>query len=92
MTDRELLELAAKAAGVHPSRIGENSVIRVNDLWVRAWNPLIDGADTLELEITLNLTAIWEPMREGWSMGGLAFHEDRKRATTLAAAEIGKLP
>ncbi|MDE3022285.1 MAG: hypothetical protein KGI54_10530 [Pseudomonadota bacterium] len=104
MTDKELLELAAKAAGysIH------------SDAWARiysdegktlfmgnhgpAWNPLTDDGDALRLEVALKATAVWEPMRGEWSVGAivngefkwLAFHEIRNRAATKAAAEIGK--
>jgi hypothetical protein len=43
-TDRELLELAAKAVGVSPESIG-------------AWNPLADDADALRLAVRL---AVWK--------------------------------
>lgn len=100
--DKELLELAAKAAGAKlyvpdvDSWIEYDAATGERGAW---WWPLGDGADTLALEIDLRFTAAWEPMRGGWSIGGiingefkwLAFHEDRKRATTMAAAEIGRV-
>ena len=52
MTDRELLEAAAKAAGQERSAAG--------DLWSYArgtpWNPLADDGDALRLSVKLNLT------------------------------------
>jgi hypothetical protein len=44
MTDRELLELAAKAAGIDAVDIGYE------------WNPLIDDGDALRLAVKLNMT------------------------------------
>ncbi len=70
-------------------------------LWINkintAWNSLKHGEDTLRLEIDLRMTSAWEPMRSTWRIGAivngefrwLAEHEDRLRATTLAAASIG---
>ena len=53
MTDRELLELAAKAAGIEiqwPS-IGDASCRRT-DTW-DIWNPLTDDGDALRLAVAL---------------------------------------
>lgn len=95
MTDRELLEAAARAAGngaVWYAGLGMG--IDTGAAFPRLWNPLADDGDTLRLEVALKFTAAWEPMRGGWSIGGivggefrwLAFNEDRKRATVSAAA------
>jgi hypothetical protein len=53
MTDRELLEAAAKAAGIvlpHylPALEGE-------DYWLREWNPLTDDGDALRLAVKLRI-------------------------------------
>ena len=102
-TDRELIELAAKAAGIQ-GRATENAdefnfwLTKPDRFGGRTWAPILDDGDALRLEIALKLTSSWEPRRGWWSIGGivngeykwLAFHEDRKRATTMAAAEIGK--
>ncbi len=58
MTDRELLELAAKAAGIeakpHPNhRLSKELVFMVN---ARNWNPLTDDGDALRLAVKLGLT------------------------------------
>lgn len=58
ITDKELLELAAKAAGIgHPG--GEHSVYNDGRLWdcdrCRWWNPLSDDGDALRLAADLNL-------------------------------------
>lgn len=52
LTDRELLELAAKAAGV------EIRAVIGDTLWMPdgiCWNPLIDGADALRLSVKLGM-------------------------------------
>ena len=58
MTDRELLELAAKAAGIgHPS--GDHTIANDGRLWdykeLRWWNPLTDDGDALRLAVKLGL-------------------------------------
>ncbi len=90
MDDRELLELAAKAAGYwnyqYSCYIGP-----------AGWNTLENLADTLELEIKLKLSTAWLPDVEKWRVLAphddlifTAYDKDRQRATTLCAAEIGK--
>ena len=100
MTDRELLECAAKAAGIvlhwhEPTK----------SAWVdgpQTWNPLTDDGDAFRLAVTLELSII--PDRTSKSMkvfSGTApiwAEESRKddplaatrRAIVLAAAEIGR--
>jgi hypothetical protein len=82
MTDRELLELAAKAAG--------------NGFVIGYWNPLTDDGDALRLAKRRKMTIAFEPTRGGWSVGAvvndefrwLAWDEDCCRAIVRAAAEI----
>jgi len=49
MDDRELLELAAKAAG-------ESTIGRPDDINDWAWNPLTDDGDALRLAVRLRLS------------------------------------
>ena len=56
MTDRELLELAAKAAGyVIPLSYGfpDCIIISTPDRGVQKWNPLTDDGDALRLAVRL---------------------------------------
>ena len=58
MTDRELLEAAAKAAGIeHPG--GEHSIANDGRLWdcngLRWWNPLTDNGDAFRLAVKLRM-------------------------------------
>lgn len=56
MTDRELLEWAAKAAGIelwHEDVFTDGLTKKVSANGVIRWNPLTDGGDTLWLAITL---------------------------------------
>jgi hypothetical protein len=56
MTDRELLELAAFAAGIKTSLHKET-----DSLWIdgpRVWNPLTDDGDALRLAVKLRLD-VW---------------------------------
>ena len=68
MTDRELLELAAKAAGLkiikwgdpdyYSHRGGEVAYVCAtgqNDPWGDEWNPLEDDGDALQLAVRLKL-------------------------------------
>ena len=64
MTDRELLELAAKAAGINlvikdiPHRTaiyGKETVCRVDDHPCKNWNPLTDDGDAFRLAVKLKL-------------------------------------
>ena len=94
-TDRELLELAAKAAGYEYAKHGGYIVV---DGIPGNWNPLTDDGDALRLAVKLEID-LW------FGCGGLSAHglamdieedygRDRcaatRRAIVRAAAEIGK--
>lgn len=90
MTDRELLEAAAKAAGVPVSQIAVGS-------WCGCgWDPLTDDGDNRRLQVKLNLGLV--PQEEGdWvcitydSEGdevSLAVDADPNRAIVRAAAAM----
>jgi len=92
MTDKELLELAANAAGC--------SYSQVEDIW----NPLTDDGDALRLAVKLNIV-VWECAQynramafvrhgsasgEYWELVGEDPCAATRRAIVKAAAEIGK--
>lgn len=63
-TDRDLLELAAKAAGLNivikeiPHRtlfFGKETVCKIDDNPCKAWNPLDDDGDALRLAVMLDI-------------------------------------
>ncbi len=99
MTDKDLLELAAKAAGmtgvryspsfgmekmIDPSRPKETGSIG------HGWNPLTDDGDALRLAVKLGLfmrQAVKEIPRAEYGKDPYAA---TRRAITRAAAEIGK--
>jgi hypothetical protein len=101
MTDRELLELAAKAAGMVYTTTEDHDRLLVlgDDKLRRPWDPLTDDADALRLAVKLRLSLEW------WQIGvsahsqqyelGVIEHFDgapqasTRRAITRAAAEIG---
>lgn len=103
-TDRELLELAAKAAN-YRIYYGEycKSYIIAN---YGAWNPLADDGDALRLAVNLNIDIdISDTACDAWSLDeddGVDIHafelvhgeqskiQATRRAITRAAAEIGK--
>lgn len=96
MTDKEYLELAAKAAGIEiQGWDGERAVI--SDPYTRLWNPLTDDGDALRLAVKLNLDIhvdnnLTEVVYFDSSIE--AHLEDpyaaTRRAIVRAAAEIGK--
>jgi hypothetical protein len=93
-TDRELLEAAAKAAGIiwppkwpYPS-VGDPS-----------WNPLTDDGDALRLAVKLKMTVDVTDEASGAGAIGLKWcsepykddpYATTRRAIVRAAAEIGK--
>ena len=92
MTDRELLELAAKAAGYERNSAGPIGPCE--------WNPLEDDGDALRLAVRLHLKIL---IGEAWSVAGehqtmfRVSQDDEpcqyaatRRAIVRAAAEIGK--
>ena len=100
MTDKELLELAAKAAGmqifVWGKKGSENYCIKNNDGTPgNRWNPLTDDGDALRLAVKLNLFNTRPKGYEWPDVELFAQHEDdpyaaTRRAITRAAAESGK--
>ena len=93
MTDRELLELAAKAAGHEflyfaPTLDGSGEYLRIKDLPDR-WNPLADDGDALRLAVKLGIQ-VFSPDYPEYHGSGDACAAVR-RAIVEAAARIGAL-
>ena len=101
MTDREMLELAAKAADLHvkvASNSGRGLKVHGNCNW---WNPLTDDGDALRLAVKMGIyvhcragsmvtSAIGdgdEWVIENWSNDPTSA---TRRAITRAAAQTGK--
>lgn len=93
MTNRELLELAAKAAGYERNSAGPIGPCE--------WNPLEDDGDALRLAVMLRLTVKitdreievfnWEGCLVSTGMFGKDDYEATTRyAISRAAAEIGR--
>jgi hypothetical protein len=93
MTDRELLEAAAKAAGIvgeYDDIAGEAGIIVMRGLgsrvWTgKVWNPLTDDGDALRLAVRLRLNLSldrWESRADE--------NEVVRRAIVRAAAAIGR--
>lgn len=68
MTDRELLEYAAKAAGIDVESCGKNIILRQTLCSTRRmgsiWNPLTDDGDALRLAVKLGLNIMQQPESE----------------------------
>ena len=101
MTDRELLKLAAKAAGkdIDLSRYDEDWGFAILHMakW-RWWNPLTDDGDALRLAVNLKIH-VQPDTRYCWASTfrvnateetGADPYEAARRAIVRAAAEIGK--
>jgi hypothetical protein len=106
MTDRELLELAAKAAGIESlwwTKDG-NKLFQRNGGEQKPWNPLTDDGDALRLAVKLGL--MLDEITQGYMAGHwVATHTNiescyelaipdplaaTRRAIVRAAAEIGR--
>ncbi len=103
-TDRELLEMAARAAG----GISSDGLGRCYDMEREAeWNPLTDDGDALRLAVKLNLAVVFHPVLNQalchpyWALDmDKECREDgekhadpyaaTRRAIVRAAAEIGR--
>ncbi len=103
MTDRELLELAAKAAGydIKPHSNYKISRDLIFTYSGKNWNPLTDDGDVLRLAVKLNILTYqtggdrsYASTPMNWSCTVPHYNNDAltstRRAIVLAAAEIGK--
>ena len=102
MTDRELLELAAKAAGIEAAWSDGEGLVCRNDAGYRYfWNPLTDDGDALRLAVKLKIDI--RPSMCGSSKFRYAVYDGNtygevdsdpyaatRRAIVRAAAEIGR--
>ena len=104
MTDRELLELAAKAAGVKGEYHPDNGIFPDGGgVSTEYWNPLIDDGDALRLAVKLRMDLMLYSDTKGAFIGSRGREEKQfaesdvndpcaatRRAIVRAAAEIGK--
>lgn len=97
MTDRELLELAAKAAGIK----GETMFVEELGAWLvlpdfKEWSPITDDGDALRLAVSLQIDIDFPEDGVVFADGNWSefVGQDRcaatRRAIVRAAAEIGK--
>lgn len=100
---KELLELAAKAAGYVPAVVTDDGVVLLRGVRVK-WNPLDDDGDALRLAVVLHLQLScgsnsrrsWADRRDigpwfaYWDQFGGDENKAMRYAITRAAAEIGK--
>jgi hypothetical protein len=85
MTDRELLELAAKAAGYWAAEFNCPANLPRPD-----WNPLTDDGDALRLAVALGLTARMSYNGQDYEAANKDPYAATRRAIVRAAAEIGR--
>ncbi|MCO2436036.1 hypothetical protein FA346_13060 [Pseudomonas aeruginosa] len=106
MNDRELLELAARAAGYQLSYSYRSLsspavpvVLAETGRW-RQWDPLHDDGDALRLAVKLNLTVSvcgeFTKVSYGWGEGIIEYANESKDAATCraivrAAAIMGEM-
>jgi hypothetical protein len=103
MTDKEMLELAAKAAGITIGWKNNIPYTGMGSYMPIAWNPLFDDGDALRLAVKLSMQLdisasgclVYLSNSEA-PIGTCAYSETRdieaatRRAIVRAAAEIGK--
>jgi Zn-finger protein len=97
MTDRELLELAAKAADIelwHEDVFTKGLTQKISQSGILCWNPLTNDGDALRLAVKLRLTPHIDGNLTDCEDCTVAHLDDpyaaTRRAITRAAAEIGK--
>ncbi len=99
MTDRELLELAAKAAELPECGWMGPAFMYVKDNQFKDWNPLTDDGDALRLAVKLRMDVV--SFSHGVRVDATAFvdcyepynanpYAVTRRAVVRAAAEVGK--
>lgn len=89
-TDRELLELAAKAAGIKIERRADGRTFRKEKGFPFSWNPLDDDGDALRLlHIIYRKSNVDDWIRIYDNLWGGSL-EDTRRAIVRAAAAIGE--
>lgn len=102
MTDRELLELAAKAAGINIFDWTPGGQPTTNGKYTGIWNPLIDDGDALRLSCRLSISishaeryvfasacrGLFESTADINGCGGRELAA--RRVITTCAAEIGR--
>lgn len=99
MNDRELLELAAKAAGIQLNNAAMQTMYMGNEgQWI-FWNPLTDDGDALRLAVKLRMEILVGEIRisvySDWTVEKCEMYPADHLATTRrliveAASEIGK--
>lgn len=105
MTDRELLELAAKAAGIERGEERTDCGISTAQPdgrhgYLPRWDPLTDDGDALRLAVNLSLIICSHRHGESWVQRlaiiikephGKDANAATRRAIVRAAAEIGRI-
>lgn len=92
--DRELLELAAKAAGIKGWVNGIRLVFERSNAFDKDWNPLGDDGDAFRLAVQLNIFALlsFDDELSKISWGDYEFYkfDEVRRIIVTIAARIGQ--
>ena len=101
MTDKELLEFAAKAAGLFRAADRTDCPINVNGVTYPVWNPLEDDGDALRLAVRMEMDLFvragrWTEAVRPMGPACKELHGDdpdaaTRRAIVRAAAESAKV-
>jgi hypothetical protein len=93
MSDRELLELAAKAIRREVARVEDYGLFFADhDRDEYSWNPLMDDGDALRLAVKLGIYDLWSAHLKYIDPSEVVRDplQATRRAIVRAAAEIGK--
>lgn len=103
MTNKELLELAAKAAGIDGTCFDGKFIVDYRGVGYRSWNPLNDDGDALRLAVKLRMDLMLYSDTKGAFIGSRGGNNKQfaetnpedpyaatRRAIVRAAAEIGR--
>lgn len=92
MIEREMLELAAKAAGYTPTRVTNDGVVLMRGIRVN-WKPMDDDGDAFRLAVALPSLDLKSVIADAWRATDDLVERRRfvRHAIVRFASEIGRL-
>ena len=98
MSDRQLLERAAKAVGLYGQYCNDKIIVTYGAGDIKFWNPLTDDGDCARLEAAIGIDVNWHKDRVNCWIGGVAFSgvfkdhgDDKNRARRWASVNTAAL-